>query len=86
MWGRRSGGTRKPHEAHLRRHHTRWRAGHTRIRPKVRVVVIEPGGVPESFGKWIGVDFQLGDQLVLVGRHRREYRLWEHVSVVIFSF
>jgi len=49
----------------------------------IAIEVGEAGGVAESLGERIRVDLQFGDQLVLVGRHRRENCLWEHVGLVV---
>ena len=46
------------------------------------VIIAQSGRVPESLGEGVGVDLELGDELVLVGRHRREDGLREDVGSV----
>lgn len=45
-------------------------------------VVVQSGGIAEAFGERVGVDFELCDELVLVGRDCGEDGLWEDVGVV----
>lgn len=39
--------------------------------------------IPESFCEGVGVDLELGDELVLVGSDGREHRLREHEGAVL---
>ncbi len=57
-----------------------------RRRHVVRVEVVESRRVPEAFGERVGVDLELGDELVLVGSDSGEDRLGKHKRVVKFSF
>lgn len=51
--------------------------------PNLPVEIRQPRRVPESFGERIGIDLELGDELVLIGGDGREDRLREDVRLVV---
>ncbi len=46
------------------------------------VKVVQPGGIPESLGEGVGVDLELGDELVLIGGDGGEDCLGKDEGVV----
>ena len=72
------------HETQWWWHHA-WGPWHAWIWSKIRVVIIQPRRISEAFGERVGINFQLCDQLILIGSHCRENGFGENKCMVVFS-